>query len=118
MQEQGQNWRQKARVRSLITEIAMLIMMLIGLVDIGALFTHGFVVDKGLGIHIGRGQVMKFGKVERRGNDKVHSDSAACESVAGRVYVVTDASATQSGNTLETNLSRGYRQSTFNESLS
>ena len=53
------------------------------------------------------------------GNSKeVQSDSAVCESVAGRVYVVTDASAIQSVNTLETNLSRGYWQSTFNESLS
>ena len=49
---------------------------------------------------------------------EMQSDSAACESVAGRVSVVTDASATQSGNTLETNLSRGYWQSTFDESLS
>ena len=48
----------------------------------------------------------------------MQSDSAACESVAGRVSVITGASATQSINTLETNLSRGYRQSAFDESLS
>ena len=113
----------------------MLAMMLIGLINVGALLLSGLVADKGLGIHIGRGQVVKFGKVERRADDvrfgtstneskagnavierasaigngkEMQSDSAACESVVGRVSAVTDASATQSGNTLETNLSRGY----------
>ena len=44
MQEQDQTRRRKARVRSSITEFAMLIMMLIGLVNIGTLLVNGFLL--------------------------------------------------------------------------
>ena len=85
-QARGQKARQKARVRLPITEIAMLTMMLTGLVNIGALLTHGFVVDKGLGIHIGRGQVVKIGKVERRADD-VRFETSTNESKAGNAVI-------------------------------
>ena len=82
--DQSRSWkaRQKARVRSLITEIAMLAMMLIRLIDIRALLVNGFVANKGLGIHIERGQVVKFGKVERRADD-VRFETSTKESKAG-----------------------------------
>ena len=50
IQEQDQTWRRKVRVRLSVTDIAMLIMMLIGLVNIGALLINGSVTGNGLGI--------------------------------------------------------------------
>ena len=60
----------------------MLAIMLIVLINIGALLMNGFVADKGLGIHIGRGQVVKFGEVERRADD-VRFETSTKESKAG-----------------------------------
>ena len=61
MQEQDQTWvrMRKARAKSLITEIAMPMIMVVAWIGTKALVASGFVAGNGLGIQIRRRKVVE-----------------------------------------------------------